>query len=55
LYLDEFGDGELKVLREFSEVLVVFFIKYEHELLDDEYIEVTDFVFEDVNALIFGV
>ena len=53
--LDEFGDGELKVLGEFSEVLVVLFIKYEHELFDDEYVEVADFVFEDVDALVFGV
>lgn len=31
------------------------FVEYEHELFDDEYIEVTDLVFEDVDALVFGI
>jgi len=33
----------------------VLFIEYEHELFDDEYVEVTDLVFEDVDALVFGI
>ncbi len=52
LHFAEFVYGELQVLGHLGEVLVILLVKNLNELFDDEYIEVVDSVFEDVDALV---
>ncbi len=53
MHVIELDDGGLQVLGHFGEVLVVFFVENVNELFDYEYVEVVNFVFEDVDALVF--
>lgn len=53
MHLTEFINSELKVLGHLGKVLIVLFVEDLDKLLDNEYVEVIDAVFEDIDALVF--